>query len=124
MNTPPHNPWDLPPNPWDKTPEQHPSWSHFGPHDDRQWEEDAIAYATYQKMRRDQGEEIEDDDFVDDVFGESPEDRASTRGWGAADHDFQSTSTPSTAPACLTVLAVVVVLVVVAAVCWGALMGL
>jgi len=123
MNTPPHNPWDLPPNPWDKTPEQHPSWSHFGPHDDRQWEEDAIAYATYQKMRRDQGEEIEDDDFVDDVFGESPEDRAAPQLRGAADDGLQSTSGASTASPLLTVLVVVVMLVIAAGVCSAALMG-
>src|SRR5512136_1836077 len=123
MNTPPHNPWDLPPNPWDKPPEQHPSWPHFGAHDDRQWEEDAIAYATYQKMRRDEGEEIEDDDFVDAVFGESPEDRASTRRWGAAGDDYQSTSGSSTTSPLLIVLIVVVMLVIAAGVCSAALMG-
>ncbi len=122
MNTPPHNPWDLPPNPWDKPPEQLPSWPRFGAHDDRQWEEDAIAYATYQKMRRDQGEEIEDDDFVDDVFGESPEDRASTRTWGA-DYDYGSTSGSSTASPLLIVLGVVVMLIIAAGICSAALMG-
>jgi hypothetical protein len=49
-------------------------------HEDQQADEDAIAYLYSEKMRRDDGETIDDDDTVDLVFGERSNDRPAAAG--------------------------------------------
>ncbi len=101
FNEPPHNPWDPSPS---------GAQGHRGP---EQWEEDAIAYATWQKMRRDDGEEIEDDDLVDAVFGEDS---------GHRSRAYAPSSTYSNSP-CLVVILVLVALVVAVVVCSNGFLG-
>ena len=79
---------------------------HHGP---EQWEEDAIAYIYSQKMRRDDGEEIDDDDLVDAVFGEDRPARRAT----------PSASGGEMGQGCATLLVVAVVVIFALLACWA-----
>ncbi len=88
----------------------------FGHDRPEQWEEDAIAYIYSEKMRRDDGEEIDDDDLVDAVFGEDRPAR-------------HPVSAPTSRPAysaggnsCAALLVTALLLALVAFMCWGMLM--